>query len=75
MELTHILVVADVSRSLAWYEDILGATLYRAYGGNSAVLQFLGDWLLLVSGAGPTEDKPNVTMAALQDSSRVSARN
>jgi len=52
MELTHILVVADVNRSLAWYEDILGASLYREYGGNSAVVQFLGNWLLLVSGAG-----------------------
>ena len=67
MELTHILVVGDVNRSRAWYEDILGASLYREYGGDSVVLQFLGTWLLLVTGAGPTEDKPNVTMAAPQD--------
>ena len=42
MELTHILVVADVDRSRAWYENILGASLYREYGGDSVVIQFLG---------------------------------
>ena len=58
MQLTHILVVADINRSRAWYEDVLGADLYREYGGDSVVLQFLGNWLLLVTGAGPTDDKP-----------------
>ena len=71
MELTHILVVADVGQSRVWYEDILGASLYREYGGDSVVLQFLGNWLLLVTGAGPTEDKPNVTMAAREGSNVV----
>src|SRR5215475_8228415 len=71
MELTHILVVADVNRARAWYEAVLGASLYRAYGGDSVVLQFLGTWLLLVTGAGPTEDKPTVTMAAPSDDNVV----
>jgi catechol 2,3-dioxygenase-like lactoylglutathione lyase family enzyme len=64
MELTHILVVADLNRSRTWYEEVLGASLYREYGGDSVVLRFLGNWLLLVTGADPTEDKPNVSMAA-----------
>jgi catechol 2,3-dioxygenase-like lactoylglutathione lyase family enzyme len=67
MELTHILVVDDIERSRAWYRDVLGAALYREYGGDSAVLTFLGNWLLLVTGGGPTEDKPGVTMAAPAD--------
>ena len=71
MQLTHILVVADINRSRAWYEDVLGASLYREYGGDSVVLQFLGNWLLLVTGAGPTDDKPNVTMAAPWDENVV----
>lgn len=71
MQLTHILVVADVNRSRVWYEAVLGASLYREYGGDSAVLQFLGNWLLLVTGGDPTEDKPNVTMAAPSDSNIV----
>ena len=63
MALTTILVVADVRRARAWYTDVLGATLYREYGGDSAVLSFNGAWLLLVTGGPPTDDKPGVTLA------------
>ena len=69
--LTHILVVRDIERSRAWYTDVLGATLYREYGGSSVVLQFAGAWLLLVTGGGPTEDKPSVTLAAPSDPDRL----
>ena len=58
MELTHILVVDDLERARRWYEDVLGASPYREYGGDSAVRRFLDYWLLLVTGGGPTEDKP-----------------
>ena len=71
MELTHILVVADVDRARAWYVDVLGAELYREYGGSSAVFRFQGAWLLIVTGGGPTEDKPDVTFAAPDDPNRV----
>lgn len=70
--LTHIFVVHDVERSTTWYEQVLGARLHRAYGGTSAVLELLGTWLLLVSGAGPTPDKPGVAFSAPTDSSVVS---
>jgi catechol 2,3-dioxygenase-like lactoylglutathione lyase family enzyme len=63
MELTHLLVVRELGPSLAFYRDVLGAELYREYGGTSAVLRFLGDWVLLVTGGPPTEDKPSVTFA------------
>ena len=66
-ELTHILVVDDVVRSKAWYLDVLGASLYREYGGTSVVLRFAGAWLLLTTGGPPTEDKPSVTLAAPRD--------
>jgi catechol 2,3-dioxygenase-like lactoylglutathione lyase family enzyme len=72
MELTHILVVGDVERSTAFYRDVLGAEVYREYGGTSCVLSFLGTWLLLVTGGGPTPDKPTVTFAAPEDPDRVS---
>jgi catechol 2,3-dioxygenase-like lactoylglutathione lyase family enzyme len=72
MEITHILVVADVERSKAFYRDVLGADVYREYGGTSVVLQFLGSWLLLVTGGGPTADKPGVTFEAPADPARVS---
>jgi catechol 2,3-dioxygenase-like lactoylglutathione lyase family enzyme len=60
-ELTHILVVSDLDRSVAWYGDVLGAELVREYGGSSAVFRFGTAWLLIVTGGGPTEDKPDVT--------------
>jgi catechol 2,3-dioxygenase-like lactoylglutathione lyase family enzyme len=73
MELTGLLVVSDIERSREWYTKVLGATLYREYGGTSCVVQLLGSWLLLVTGGGPTEDKPTVTFAPPDDPDRVSA--
>ena len=69
--LTHILVVSDVERSKAFYRDVLGAEVYREYGGTSCVLRFLDAWLLLVTGGGPTEDKPTVTFGTPADPDRV----
>ena len=63
MELTHLLVVADLGRARAFYQEVLGAEVYREYGGTSAVLRFLGTWLLLVTSGGPTADKPGVAFA------------
>jgi catechol 2,3-dioxygenase-like lactoylglutathione lyase family enzyme len=71
MALTHILVVEEIGRSTAFYRDILGANLYREYGGTSCVLQFLGTWLLLVTGGEPTADKPTVTFVPPADPDRV----
>ncbi len=69
---THILVVADPARSRDFWVDVLGAELYREYGGTSVVLRFAGTWLLLVSGGGPTADKPTVVFAPPADADRVS---
>ena len=62
--LTHILVVTDLARSRTFYTDVLGADVYREYGGTSCVLRFLEGWLLLVTGGGPTDDKPDVVFEA-----------
>lgn len=72
MELTHILVVGDIARSRRFYQDVMGASVYREYGGTSCVLRFLGAWLLLVTGGGPTQDKPDVTFTPPADPGRVS---
>jgi catechol 2,3-dioxygenase-like lactoylglutathione lyase family enzyme len=72
MEITTILVVSDLARSRAFYLDVLGAELYREYGGTSIVLRFLGTWLLLVTGGGPTPDKPTVTFSPPADPDTVS---
>lgn len=72
MAITHILVVSDMEEAKAFYTGVLGAEIYREYGGDSCVLQFLESWLLLVTGGGPTEDKPSVTFVAPDDHNRVS---
>ncbi len=71
MELTHILVVSDFESSVAWYRDVLGANLHREYGGTSAVFDFNGVWLLVVTAGGPTEDKPGVSFGPPTDRTRV----
>jgi lactoylglutathione lyase len=73
VELTHLLVVSDLERARSFYTDVLGATLYREYGGTSAVLSFAGNWLLLVTGGGPTKDKPDVVFAPPSDPNTVSS--
>jgi catechol 2,3-dioxygenase-like lactoylglutathione lyase family enzyme len=69
---THILVVSDPAVSRDFWINVLRAELYREYGGTSVVLRFAGSWLLLVSGGGPTADKPDVTFAPAADRGHVS---
>jgi catechol 2,3-dioxygenase-like lactoylglutathione lyase family enzyme len=64
--------VSDVGRSSTFYRDVLGAELYREYGGTSAVFRLLGTWLLLVTGGGPTQDKPDIVFAPPPDPHTVS---
>lgn len=70
--LTNLLVVSDMERSRQFYRDVLGATVYREYGGTSCVLSFQDSWLLLVTGGAPTSDKPTITFAPPSDLHTVS---
>jgi len=72
VELTVLLVVSDIEQSRSFYRDVLGAEVYREYGGTSCVLNFQGSWILLVTGGGPTKDKPGVTFAPPPDPNIVS---
>ena len=62
LAVTSILVVTDLARSKRWYLDVLGATLYGEYGGTSVVLSLGNAWILIVTGGGPTADKPTVSL-------------
>ena len=74
VEMTLQLVVGNLERSRAYYRDVLGATETQAYGGDSVVLDFQGTSLFLVTGGGPTPDKPDVTFRPPADIERVSLR-
>lgn len=73
MALTQILVVADMDKTKEFYLDVLGADLFREYGGTSTVLKFLGNWLLLVTEGEPTADKPNISFMPPKPSEEVSS--
>ncbi len=69
---TQILVVTDPARSRDWWVGVLGAEVYREYGGTSVVLRLAGAWFVLVSGGGPSPDKPTVTLSPPTDPDVVS---
>jgi catechol 2,3-dioxygenase-like lactoylglutathione lyase family enzyme len=73
VEVTHLFVVSDMERARAFYRDVLGASVFREYGGTSCVLRFQGTWLLLVTEGGPTKDKPTVSFVPPTDPDRVSS--
>jgi lactoylglutathione lyase len=56
---TVTLIVADIKRSVAFYRDVLGATLLDE--GEPAILGFGNTWLIINVGGGGTDDKPDVT--------------
>lgn len=74
MEVSTLIVVSDVERSRDWYRDVLGAELYREYGGTTAVFELLGHWLIVTGGGGPTPGKPTVEFAPPADPDRVSTQ-
>ena len=73
VELRHLLVVSDYARSLAFYRDVLGATVVREFPGALCFLNFGGSQILLTVPGGPTQDKPTVIFAPLADVDRVSS--
>src|SRR5260370_31798468 len=73
VELRHLLVVSDYARSLAFYRDVLGATVVREFPGTLCFLSFGGSQILLTVPGGPTQDKPTVTFAPPADADRVSS--
>ena len=55
---TYTLIVGDIPRSVAFYRDVLGATLLR--DGAPTLLRFGNIWIIINGGGGPTDDKPDV---------------
>ena len=70
-----MLVVKDTVAGAEWYQRVLDATLHNDPGpGDSAILDVLGHWLLLVVAGEPDEGKPTVTLAPPTDADRPSAQ-
>jgi catechol 2,3-dioxygenase-like lactoylglutathione lyase family enzyme len=73
VELKFLLVVSDYPRSLAFYRDVLGATVIREISDTLCLLSFGGGEIMLTVGGDPTKDKPTVTFAMPANADKVSS--
>ena len=62
---TNTLIVGDIQRSVAFYRDVLGATVLRE--GEPTFLRLGNVWLIINGGGGPTDDKPEVIASPPRD--------
>jgi predicted enzyme related to lactoylglutathione lyase len=73
VELKFLFVASDYSRSLAFYRDVLGATVVREISDTLCLLRFGGGEIMLTVGGEPTKDKPTVTFASPTGIDRISS--
>jgi lactoylglutathione lyase len=62
---TNTLIVLDIVRSVAFYRDVLGATVLRE--GEPTFLRLGNIWLTINGGGGGTDDKPDVIASPPRD--------
>src|SRR4030095_5044679 len=62
---TETVIVSDLARSVAFYRDVLGATLLRE--GEPTLLRLKNTWIIINKGGGPTDDKPEVIASPPKD--------
>jgi len=68
--ITHVLVVADQDRSREFYRSLLGGQVLLER--NPVIIKVASTWLTLVTGGGPTGDKPGVSLSTPADPERTS---
>lgn len=61
---TTLLIVANVDRSRDFYVRVFGAKIVNK--SNPAILRISNTWLIINTGGGPTDDKPEVIAAPPQ---------
>jgi lactoylglutathione lyase len=62
---TNTIIVRDIKRSVAFYRDVLGATVLR--DGEPTFLRLANIWLTINGGGGGTDDKPDVIASPPRD--------
>ncbi|HEX6403331.1 MAG TPA: VOC family protein [Pseudonocardiaceae bacterium] len=63
--ITHVLVVADQDRSREFYRSLLGGQVLLER--DPVIMKVANTWLTLVTGGGPTDDKPGVSLSTPTD--------
>lgn len=67
---TSTLIVEDIPRSVAFYRDVLGATVLRE--GAPTMMRLGNVWVIVNGGGGPTDDKPEVIASPPRDPNLLS---
>jgi lactoylglutathione lyase len=62
---TNTIIAQDIKRSVAFYRDVLGATVLR--DGEPTFLRLANIWLTINGGGGGTDDKPDVIASPPRD--------
>jgi catechol 2,3-dioxygenase-like lactoylglutathione lyase family enzyme len=64
VSIAHFITVADIERSLRYYEKVFGARILSHGDGDApGYLQIANIWMIVNVGGGPTPDKPTVTLS------------
>jgi len=71
----HFLTVADIERSVRFYEKVFGGRVLSRgdRDGAPGYIQIANTWLIVNVGGGPTPDKPSVTLRTPADPDLVSS--
>jgi len=75
ISVAHFLTVADIDRSLRFYETVFDGRALSRGDSKSApgYIQIANTWLLVNVGGGPTPDKPTVTLSVLADPNKINS--
>src|SRR5882762_6963117 len=71
--LTHFIVSHDIERSRRFYTEVLGGRVAFSGPGGVTYVAPSNSWIIINIGGGPTDDKPEVTLAVPDDPNRVSS--
>jgi predicted enzyme related to lactoylglutathione lyase len=71
ISITHFLTVANIERSLRFYEKVFGGRILST--GDPGYIQIANTWLIVNVGGGPTPDKPTVTLSVPPDPNKISS--
>ena len=71
MVATHFVVSDDIEASRDFYTKVLGGK--TVMDGGPTVVKLANSWIIINSGGGPTDDKPEVVLEVPADPNRVSA--
>jgi predicted enzyme related to lactoylglutathione lyase len=73
--IAHFITVADIERSVRFYETVFGGRILSRGDSSGApgYIQIANTWLIVNVGGGPTPDKPSVTLSVPADPDKVSS--